>query len=115
MRSKIMITAVVLFALAAAAASGILIRNLTRPDYDSFAQCLTEKGVMMYGAYWCHACDVQKERFQGSFEGISYVECSKDHERCEDIHAFPTWEYRDRLYRGVHSIGQLEEITGCTA
>ena len=30
---------------------------------DALAQCLTAKGVKMYGAYWCSHCQNQKKAF----------------------------------------------------
>ena len=34
---------------------------------DSFAQCLTSKGMKMYGAWWCPHCAEQKESFGYGF------------------------------------------------
>ncbi|MBI2146731.1 hypothetical protein HYU22_05320 [Candidatus Woesearchaeota archaeon] len=44
--------------------------------YDAFAQCLTENGVKMYGAYWCPHCLNQKEDFGKSWQYVNYIECS---------------------------------------
>src|SRR5512143_3304835 len=45
-------------------------------QYDGFAQCLKDRGVRMYGAWWCPHCQEQKEKFgEASFKLAPYVEC----------------------------------------
>lgn len=89
--------------------------------YDSFAQCLTDKGVKMYGAWWCPHCVNQKKMFDGAFDKISYTECSAPGSRvmnqtCKNagIEGFPTWEFSDgsRL-AGEQSLKELSERTSC--
>jgi len=46
-----------------------------RHRYDTFAKCLTDRHVLMYGAYWCPHCAEQKEKFGDSFRYAPYVEC----------------------------------------
>jgi len=36
--------------------------------YDDFAECLNQKGAVMYGAYWCGHCKDQKKMFGNSFK-----------------------------------------------
>src|SRR3989344_9366604 len=36
--------------------------------YDTFAQCLTEKGAIFYGTFWCPHCKDQKELFGNSIK-----------------------------------------------
>lgn len=68
--------------------------------YDAFAKCLTEKGVKMYGAYWCGHCQNQKKAFGDSFKYVNYIECAdpnsqKQLDVCakEGIEGYPTWEF----------------------
>ena len=68
--------------------------------YDTFATCLTEKGVTMYGAYWCPHCQNQKEMFGDSWQYVHSVECSLPNragqtEFCKaaGITGYPTWEF----------------------
>ena len=69
--------------------------------YDAFARCLTDKGVKMYGAYWCPHCAEQKELFDAAFKYAPYVECgvqgntSKMQQVCTDagIKHYPTWQF----------------------
>lgn len=90
-------------------------------DYDSFAQCLAEKGVVMYGAFWCPHCEAQKLRFGDSFQYMTYVECSLPDRSgqtqvCIDakIESYPTWEFSNgsRIEGEIELIG-LAKITGC--
>jgi hypothetical protein len=85
-------------------------------NLDSFAQCLADKGVTMYGAVWCPACGSQKRIFGDSFGIVPYVECPDDPERCmaAGIRAYPTWVFPDgtRL-EGKQDIETLSQRSGC--
>ena len=35
--------------------------------YDGFAQCVSDSGARMWGAWWCPHCENQKELFGNSF------------------------------------------------
>lgn len=91
-------------------------------QYDEFAQCLTQKGVKMYGAYWCPHCNNQKKAFAGSWKHIDYIECSLPNKggqstTCQeaDIQAYPTWELPDgQRIEGELSMKRLSELSGCT-
>jgi len=41
---------------------------------DSFAQCLAQKEVTMYGADWCPHCQKQKQLFGKSAKYLPYVD-----------------------------------------
>jgi hypothetical protein len=62
-------------------------------NLEVFAQCLTDKGTKMYGAYWCSHCKAQKEKFGDSFKKIKYIECTENPKECEaaGITSYPTW------------------------
>ena len=89
--------------------------------YDNFAKCLTEKGVKMYGTYWCHFCANQKEEFGNSFLYVNYVECSLpdragQNAECnaKGIKGYPTWEFADGSRReGVIALPDLRDVSGC--
>jgi hypothetical protein len=88
--------------------------------YDAFANCLTEKGVKMYGAYWCSHCKSQKELFGASFAFVSYVECDSNGKNAKPeeciaagIRGYPTWEINAQLYPGEQPFEKLAELSGC--
>ncbi len=83
--------------------------------YDEFAQCLTERGAVMYGAEWCRYCKRQKEMFGSSFEFINYVECPEDQQICdqEGVKGYPTWIINGEVYRGLQDFSTLATATGC--
>ncbi|OGY90969.1 MAG: hypothetical protein A3H70_04090 [Candidatus Komeilibacteria bacterium RIFCSPLOWO2_02_FULL_48_11] len=85
------------------------------PELDSFAQCLTDKGVAMYGAKWCLHCQNQKKAFGKSFRLIKYLECPDNIELClaKDIQGYPTWIINDKKYEGEQSLASLSQISDC--
>jgi Zn ribbon nucleic-acid-binding protein len=104
-------------ALPAAAASG----TAKPSNLDAFAQCLTQKKVLMYGSSVCPHCADQKKLFGSSFKYVTYVECFVPGSRqgspaCvkADIHAVPTWVFPNgaRLV-GEQSLQMLSAATGC--
>lgn len=90
-------------------------------QYDGFAQCLKDKGVIFYGAFWCSHCQNQKALFGSSAKLLSYVECSTPDGRgqeqiCKDqeIEGYPTWEYADGSREsGELALEHLAEKSGC--
>ncbi|MBI2475203.1 hypothetical protein HYV69_02125 [Candidatus Uhrbacteria bacterium] len=100
----------------------VVIKQNSGPSrYDSFAQCLTEQNVKMYGAWWCPHCQNQKKLFEGAFGKVSYIECSLPgskamNQECKDagIEGYPTWEFADgsRL-TGERSLDELAEKSQC--
>jgi|SRR3989344_771546 len=98
------------------------------PSYelDSFANCLTQKGAVMYGAYWCPHCQNEKKAFGDAFRLVSYVECTEETQKCldADINGYPTWIFSDgysptgspvqgQRFEGEQGLKRLSEISGC--
>lgn len=89
--------------------------------YDDFAQCLTDSGTKMYGAYWCPHCDTQKKMFGSSFDFAPYVECdargnNADPAACQaaGIEGYPTWIFPDGERRsGETPLRTLAALSGC--
>ena len=111
------------FAIAASVLGVIAIAvvNLSRavdlPNLDVFAQCLSSKGAVMYGANWCPHCKNEKRAFGESFRLISYVECPADPQRClaAGITGYPTWIFSDGTrFTGEQGIEKLSEASGCS-
>ncbi len=91
-----------------------------KPYLKALAVHLTDSGARFYGAYWCPACQQQKDLFEASDDRLPYVECTP-HGRggvrnfaCveNDIQDFPTWIIDGRRYTGVVSVGQLAALSG---
>lgn len=109
-------------ALLIAVGIGVSVNYNRKPGrYDSFAQCLTEKGAVFYGAFWCPHCQNQKAAFGKSARYLSYVECSTPDGRdqlalCAEkgIEGYPTWEFSDGSREsGEVTFARLAEKTGC--
>jgi hypothetical protein len=90
--------------------------------HDQLAECLTEKGAVMYGAYWCSNCERQKLDFGSSFQYINYVECAEGDPEgkaqpqvCEEkgITGYPTWIADGQKLVGRQPLNKLAELTGC--
>lgn len=111
---------IVLIALVILAA-GVAVYFLYQPksginSLDSFAKCLSERGLVMYGLYSCPHCQAEKQLFGSSFQYVNYVECSENPGKCtaEKISAVPTWvnPNGERLV-GTQTLENLSEISGC--
>lgn len=90
------------------------------PAVAELAQCLTDKGAKMYGAFWCGACAEQKKLFGNTFKYIEYIECDArgddpQPELCqiEGISGYPTWKINGQTLTGVRSFEQLAGVAGC--
>jgi Zn ribbon nucleic-acid-binding protein len=100
----------------------ILVSSSGSSQYDNFAQCLTDKGTKMYGAYWCPHCQAQKKLFGSSWDKVDYVECAtpgsnQQNQVCNDagIKGYPTWIFGDgKSISGELSLQQLSSFTGCS-
>lgn len=90
-------------------------------QYDTFAQCLGDKGAKFYGAFWCPHCAEQKALFGKSAKKLPYIECSTPDGRGQTeectavgISNYPTWEFATGTRQtGVLTLAQLSEKTSC--
>ena len=86
------------------------------PEIEKFAQCLAEKKLTMYGAYWCPHCQSQKKLFGDAFKYVPYVECTQQEKLCieKKIDSYPTWiDNNDNRYSGELTFQKMSEITSC--
>lgn len=89
---------------------------------DSFAQCLKEKGVIFYGAFWCPHCAKTKAMFGNSVKYLPYVECSTPDGQgqtaiCKEknISSYPTWVFPGgQILAGEHTLQELSQASGCS-
>ncbi|MBI4086728.1 hypothetical protein HY416_01965 [Candidatus Kaiserbacteria bacterium] len=102
--------------------AGYGIWNSTQPGkYDGFAQCLKDKNVIFYGAFWCPHCQEQKAMFGRSKDKLPYTECSTPDGKsqlavCKDagVKGYPTWVFADgERLSGPQSLSALAEKSGC--
>ena len=90
-------------------------------DLVPFAQCLTEKKVTFFGAFWCPHCQATKKMFGKARDAIPYVECSTADGKgqlqvCIDnnIESYPTWQFADgSRITGERTLQELSEKSGC--
>lgn len=84
--------------------------------YDSFADCLTESGAVMYGTDWCHFCQEQKLMFGKSFSRVNYKNCDYEKQECDmaGARSYPTWGIKGVTYTGVQSLERLADLTNCS-
>lgn len=99
--------------------------ELFRKDYSALTQCLSEKNVVFYGAYWCPACAKQKKILGPAFAQVKEIECDPRAEGAEtelcvsrDIIKTPTWieepgGVEKRRLVGSQSAERLAEFFGC--
>lgn len=96
-------------------------QEVDNPKLAEFAQCLTDRGVKMYGAVWCSHCAAQKKEFGTAWKNINYIECDANTNKesaivCveQKIEGFPTWEFADgERLMGEQSFEDLAAKTGC--
>ena len=101
--------------------SGDNTETSAKTSLDTFAKCITEKGAVFYGAYWCSHCNNQKNGFGDSMQYIKYVECAVEGQpqvqtkACTDagISGYPTWIINGESYPGEQSLSNLAKLTGC--
>ena len=107
----------------------VLLLNCTpAPKYDTtpakvqLAQCLAEKGAVMYGAEWCGWCSKQKKDFgEEAWKAFknNYFDCegSKDEQRlcaAKTIKSYPYWEFKDgKSRKGYQFLEDLADLGGC--
>jgi hypothetical protein len=110
-------------AIVAAVGAYLIYRSATAAgEYDAFAKCLTERGIKMYGAFWCPHCEDQRKDFGRSFRYVNYVECgvrgnlNAQTAACtiSGIESYPTWEFADgSRVKGRVPLQILSGLSGC--
>ena len=120
---KTIIISLAIIMLALVAAFYLFRSGPANAELDSFAQCLADKNVTMYGAYWCGHCQNQKKAFGESFRFVPYVECTQDPNKClaAGVDAYPTWIFpaspaggpNGKKLVGELEIQELSQESGC--
>lgn len=90
--------------------------------YAKVAQCLSEKGVVMYGAFWCPHCANQKKTFGDDFQFVTYQECDDrgaggNSTLCKSkgVTSYPTWFFPGQgNLVGEQTIEELAKYANCS-
>jgi len=104
---------------------GFNLLSASKEDLTPLAQCLTEKGVNMYGSFRCGVCAQTRSMFGDAFEYVKEIECHPDGKNsqwqlCLDksIKGTPTWVLEpngveQKRYKGFLNADELREFSGC--
>lgn len=88
----------------------------TSDETTTLAQCLTQKGAIMYGTNRCPHCQNQKKLFGESFSHVNFVDCDKEKTVCQlaGIQGYPTWKFTDgTVLHGTQSLEALAQAAHC--
>lgn len=91
------------------------LRSKMPGQYDKFAECITEKGAIIYGNDFCSYTNKQLNFFGKSKKYLNYIKCAENKELCDSkfIKITPTWEINGKMYTQVQSFERLSELTDC--
>jgi uncharacterized membrane protein len=89
------------------------------PRLVALAEHLEANDAVFYGAFWCPACNDQKDLFGKAAEALPYFECSPNGRNAgmafecaaEEIRDFPTWIIGERRLTGIQSPEDLARFT----
>jgi hypothetical protein len=90
----------------------------SNPSQRGLAEHLRRQGYVFYGAWWCPACNQQKNLFgQPAAQRLPYLECEKGaagQQRCSQagIRAYPTWIKGGERREGVLTLEELKRWSG---
>jgi len=82
---------------------------------STLGQCLSTKGVTMYGVDTCENCMLQKQLFGEDFKNVHYINCDFHKQECHEkgIRFYPVWTLDNRILVGTQSLPALMEFSGC--
>lgn len=108
---KILIISIVSIAFALIAGGfGFSYLNSLKPGpLDELAQCLTDKGAIMYGASFCQYSLAQKKMFGNSARYLDVRDFSEN----PNVETTPTWLINGNYYKNVQTFDRLSSLTGC--
>lgn len=76
---------------------------------DDFAQCLTNKGAIMFGSPTCQYTSAQHGMFGSSKKFLD----SRDFTEDPNIRITPTWLINGEYYENAQSLATLADLSGC--
>lgn len=89
------------------------------PHLKALATHLRDSGARFYGAYWCPACQEQKELFTASVDRLPYIECTPEGRGgpravdclTQNIGQYPTWIIDGQRHTGVVGVERLGRLS----
>lgn len=95
----------------------IILFILTKPKNpietdEEIIKCIAEKSIL-YTQLGCHACETQEELFGENYKYFEVTDCFYELDKCVGIEATPTWKIKGDFYKGIKSVEELQELTGC--
>lgn len=91
----------------------VLTKPKETPQTDiEVVKCISEKATL-YTQLGCHACEKQENLFGENYKYLDVIDCFYTPSKCQNIMATPTWKINNNLYKGIHTIEELKELTGC--
>ncbi len=99
----------------------LFLTGCDKPNLDSFAKCVSESGMTIYGTYWCPHCQNVKKSFGSSIEYINNIECDENGpngqpEKCIEagIEGYPSFVFGDGMkIAGEMTLQNIADKTGC--
>lgn len=94
-------------------------------NYDALAQCMTDKGVVMYSSFRCGVCARTKALLGNSFQYINEIECHPQGPKAQtelciakQLQGTPTWTIEQngaeiKRHTGFLSADELADFAGC--
>ena len=99
----------VFFVLVVGGISLSYLNTLKPAALDGFAQCLTDKGVIMFGSTSCQYTHAQEGMFGSSSRFLDTRSFTED----PNIKITPTWLIDGKYYENVQTLDRLSSLSGC--
>ena len=82
---------------------------------NSFAQCVSQKGLKMYGTDRCPHCKKMKALFGSAFSGVQFINCDEQKVQCDaaGIEWYPTFSFNWKKYQWEKTLQELSTLTSC--
>ncbi|MDP1694299.1 MAG: hypothetical protein Q8L34_02050 [Candidatus Woesearchaeota archaeon] len=121
--NKLILLFIAMLVVVAGCSSG----GYSQEEIDQLAQCITEKGGVFYGTFWCPKCAQVKKNFAGAMKYLTYVECdargeNEQSELCiaKGIDKYATFVFNDDTNKdnwlvGVPTFEELATKADCPA
>jgi hypothetical protein len=87
----------------------------TKSKAVQLAECMTEKGAVVYGSRGCSITVKQLGLFGDGRPYLEYVDCNDHRDLCSknNIRYYPTWICKRRRMEGSYPLDALAVFTGC--